>query len=222
MISAASVQFVTRALGDTGAILLRGRDSILAGEPQNDIDLYFPTCVGDVQCVLRKLDVVEIHTSAPQQYKALVKVTETNEIVVLDIFYEVAWRGLPMQDLGLLPKKFCKQLGTQYLERESAAWLTVLKNALHASPTPPHKLQEVKGSPHWPVTVKPNFGLVRSIDKWLAETAWSVARFPEKGKPRLVQIRLAFLILCLFQAPVRTPFRVFGWVFYKLRHRFYS
>lgn len=215
MISSQTVQVITTALGQHGAILLRGRDSILRGEDQNDIDLFLPRDARNSCSALAGLNVERIEPTGTAQQKIWVSVPETAQTAVIDLFRKVTWRGIPIIDVTGLPRLYCSELGLECLTRDAEIWLTVLKNALHSSPTSPHKLSDIMSELSWPVSQSPN----HRFEKRLALSAWTVARSDSTDRRAVMHARLSFIMLRMLEAPLGTSLQFARWTIWKAATR---
>ena len=219
MITAENAVAITKALGSGGAILLRGRESILKGEKQNDIDLYLPAPDKEVESILGRFEIARAGSRTPWQRKVFIRVPATEETAELDLFSELTWRGIRMLDPDLLPKATCNHLGITYLDDDAAIWLTVVKNGLHRSPTEARKLVGCGGNPSWPLALGTPGPLGHRIDQWLAVNVWTIARRGTVSWSSVFKIRLAFLTLRMIEAPIKTLKRYAIWAAHKIRQK---
>ena len=132
---------VLRRLSSAGVVLLRGRDSLLRGEPQNDIDIYSEYGVEKLISLLEPDYTCETaRRSGAEQWRVVLTNAQYRVSIPIDVFHQVTWRGIRIARCEDLEAAYCSRLMCRYLDAATEGKLTLLKNVLHGSNTPPEKL----------------------------------------------------------------------------------
>lgn len=219
MIPPEIVKSVLAQLGPTRVVLLRGRESILCGEPQNDIDIYTPHSADEIVCNLTEiLDLKSLTRTGRKQFRAIFEVPGENIIIPIDIFNEVTWRGIPMIDIKGARCDYCDELRCTFLDARVSLWLTVLKNALHGSTTPSHKIQKFSENYTFPILSRPCSSFAINLESRLGRGVWALAKGQEPNPKDVLFARFYFVALRLLDNPVGTALGFWGWLRAKVLH----
>lgn len=218
-VPASIVQIILLEVRIPDAVLLRGANSILRGEPQNDIDLFVPPASWPSSSPFGPHEVVSDNPKGAHQRKVLVRVAETGNIVEIDVFHQLTWRGIQMIDAMSLPTRKIDGIETKCLALDAEAWLTVVKNVLHGSMTPERKLAEMNGSPMLRVTNSQSGWLRRRLYAALTAAAWEAATEQSVRLTNVWSARVALVLLRLSDAPVTTVSSFFGWLVWRVFSR---
>ena len=209
-------------LGDVrspNTVLLRGAASILRGEPQNDIDLFVPRDAWKCGKTFGRHQVVSDKPIGSQQRKVHIKVAETGDIVEIDVFHRLTWRGIQIIDIIKLPK--CKIDGIEIscLTPNAEAWLTIVKNVLHGSHTPKRKLADMDGQPMVQVTKVPVGWLHARLNVAITVAAWAAASEQSVSLSNIWTARGALILLRLLEAPLTTLSAFLRWAAWRISGR---
>lgn len=193
-------------------VLLRGGDSILRGEEQNDIDLFVGSNDQDLRCLFLPNTILSEKVTGPGQKKFFLKCSYTNETIEIDLFEQINWLGLPVIDIKNVPVNFDKSLGVYRLDKNTEDWILVTKNVLHKSLTPMEKLSDMSISPSYKVFQSDGNMLEGAFQK----TVWLAIKHQEKYFSMYVFLaRLLFLIIHFTNDFLRSVKGVLLW----LKHR---
>lgn len=216
---ASVVRSILRETRAPGAVLLRGAASILRDEPQNDIDIFVPrddwTCTNPFGCH----QVVSDKPIGAQQRKLRLKEAETGNIVEIDVFHQLTWRGIRMVDVMKLPNRKIDGIETKCLAPDAEAWLTVVKNVLHGSPTPKRKLADMEGQPVFHATHVPAGSLRLRLDAALTATAWAAASEHSVSRSNVWRARGALILLRFIEAPFGTVSAFLRWAAWRISRK---
>lgn len=199
--------------------MLRGTGSILDGLPQNDVDIYIPQRSWNVDEAFGKHTVVELKRHGAQQLKVMVEDADTSEVIEFDVFHQVTWRGLNIIDIDQLPAQWVDALGVNCLDIAAEAWLTVLKNVLHGSVTPKHKLKHLDYYPTYPVFLKSN-RYRNLLGQILADAAWSASRENKLSCSHIAKARVALLGIRFSENPTKNFTNMGIWLIWRLIRKF--
>jgi hypothetical protein len=218
-VPASVVQTILREARTPDAVLLRGAASILRGEPQNDIDIFLPrddwTCTNP----FGRHQVVSDKPIGAQQRKLHLKEADTDSLVEIDVFHQLTWRGIRMADITTLPNCTVEGIETKCLTPDAEAWLTVVKNVLHGSPTPERKLADMDGRPVFHATHMSAGSLRLRLDAALTAAAWAAASEQSVSRSNVWRARGALILLRLLEAPFATVSAFLGWVAWRMRRK---
>lgn len=216
---ASVVRSILRETRAPGAVLLRGAASILRDEPQNDIDIFVPR--DDWACMnpFGRHQVVSDQTIGTEQRKLHVKEADTDSLVEIDAFHQLTWRGIRMADIKTLPNCTVEGIEIKCLTPDAEAWLTVVKNVLHGSPTPERKLADMDGRPVFHATHVPTGWLRLRLDAALTAAAWAAASEQSVLLSNVWRARGALILLRLLEAPFATVFAFLGWAAWRIRRK---
>jgi hypothetical protein len=199
-------------LKSSNVVLLRGRDSILNGENQNDIDIYLKNKSMPIKELFGSNIVIYQKNSGPEQKKILLKCAVTNQEVEIDLFRGINWLGLPMININNVPLRFEASLSVHYLPKEIETWLMVLKNVLHNNATPNHKLQLIDKKSSFPVYAQGS----AKLEKIFQDSIWAAVKNQEKNYYiYTLKARLVFIYIHMKKRPIKSILKIYSWV--KLR-----
>lgn len=201
------------------AILLRGTASILDGLPQNDIDIFIPRHAWNSATGFGRHRVVSVRRSGLKQKKVSVQEADSGILVDVDVFHQITWRGLIIVDAQTLPTRKVDSLGVVCLSTEAEAWLTVTKNILHGSPTPPEKLKADIGTPAFSTCVGPVGGIAERLSQRLTAAAWAGAVQHPVDRAEVWRARLALVGLRVKEDPLGTLAGLGRWAAWRIGSR---
>ena len=211
-------EVVKRILADlrtTKAILIRGKDSILAGDPQNDIDIFVPKLTWNSSPSFGNNTIMSLRRFGSDQIKVLVKESASDLVVEIDIFHKLTWRGIQMADVESLPAHQVDELGIYCLDKNAEVWLTVLKNVLHGSATPGEKLIGVTGTPSFLSAGKFKM-LSHRLNRKLVYYAWQASRKKLPSYRDVFFARLTLIIIRAIEEPGMTANSVVRWFTWRI------
>ena len=216
------VKRILRDVAAPGVVLLRGAASIIDDLPQNDIDLYISLEEWGGASLFGKHQPKVCRRSGLDQFRVVLEETESGILAELDIFQEVTWRGLRLLDIEALPASYVEVLGIRCLSFEAEAWLTVLKNALHGSPTPNYKLESVKGMPAFIISKSLSGKVSDWLQRQLEKSVWAAAYQDSPSLYYRLQARCALIGIRFMERPVHTVWRMSKWFIWRIYKRFWS
>ena len=197
------------------ALLLRGTASILAGTPQNDIDVFIPEQVWRKGNVFGRHQVVGLRRFGTDQLKVTLREAATGTLAEIDVFHQLTWRGLQLVDVAKLPVHWVDALGVQCLDTSAAAWLTVVKNVLHGSITPEGKLTGVIGQPNYHLVSRAGC-LIQRLDEKLNAAAWSAARCDSVQRRDKWIARCSLIGIRVWESPIHSIYNLGRWLFWRI------
>ncbi len=215
-ISAQTAKLILVGLNAPGALLLRGADSILSGDDQNDIDLFIPKQSWKPAIVFGPNRLANCEDTGLPQKKVKVEVSATEEAADIDVFHVVTWRGLSLADVPALPIQRIPELGVLCLTKEAEAWLTVLKNTLHNSPTPPLKLEGVDSDPTFPIAMGRPGRLRARLDHCVARNVWAAARSGKRDWHMTCRARACLILLRVLEQPLTAFGGLLRWALWRV------
>lgn len=205
-----------------GAILLRGAASIIRGESQNDIDIFVPQNEWNNNSPFGHHRIITNRVIGAYQRKLQLKDAETGLIITIDVFHQVTWRGIPMIDIKTLPTCKMDGIATTCLDPKAEAWLTVIKNVLHGSVTPRHKLANIEGHPTYSVVLSSTSSLVLRFDAAFAKAVWTVAGQYSVTWLDSWRARRTFILLRLLETPFGTLREGLRWFVWRLLQKLFG
>ena len=207
---------ILREVSSSNAVLLRGAASILRGEPQNDIDLFIPLDAWGCSNPFGRHQVISDKPIGRQQRKVHLKVAETGNIVEIDVFHRLTWRGIQIADVMRLPTCKIDNIAINCLAPNAEAWLTVVKNVLHGSQTPKSKLADMDGQTMFQVTNVPTGWLRVRLNVALTVAAWAAASEQSVSLSNVWSARGALILLRLLESPLTTLSAFVGWAAWRI------
>lgn len=218
-ILAETAKALLREISTERAVLLRGSKSILDGELQNDIDIFIPKCEWDDFMSKASERILRIDRSAPQQSKLFFKDERSEALIEVDVFHRITWRGLEIVNIQSLPQQEIEALGVISLSKEAEVWLTVVKNVLHGSVTPPKKLQGFSEPQYFKARGSARGGLVTLLSRQLSVVAWEAASAQKFNKTLVFRARLALVTLAVIENPLKAVWGHSCWLYSRILAR---
>lgn len=219
MISAAAVKEILGRFNRVDALLLRGARSIISSCPQNDVDIYISKSAKSLESFYNEIGVSRYIQTAPKQFKISMR-SSNGELVIIDVFHDITWRGLTIIDVRNLQKDYISQLQVSALPPEFESWIIIMKNGLHGSSTPAEKIAGLRGMPEIWLTPDSSFWL-RRLDVAMSKIAWNICTSPTVRFLDVQRLRILFILIKCHTSPLKAFMGFVEWVMFKVTRVFF-